>query len=972
MDTAAGLAANVVAGAIKIPIGIALPVFVLCTFLATHRGYTLVRNKVLRRFPVDTFVSNLSPVENAIPRRFPRRLHGRKELIDSLSATEPGEIALLCGMAGVGKTAVAAAVAECYENAGRPVYWVSCLDPQAIAASMLGVAQAAGMPEDEAARHHGSGMLQSFDAVWRYINKQREEGGWLLVFDDADIPAALAAPGSSVADLTGWLRPSRYGIVIVTTRNRDPATWGMRVRIHELRALNPADGAQVLRDLAPDATTVDADVRALSTRLGNLPLALKIAGAYMARPVTRHRDAASYLTTMPDDPTKTLQHACQVTLRTLVRSGYPEAERVLWLLSILYHRPIPLDFVRLLASSPVRFAGIGRSADIFDSVLEQLHSFNLITVISTADRIVIELHPLIAETYRAEATRSLRCDRILRTILRGIAEQSSRRRILTADEARAVFTEVIFELLDPSRRRLRVVRELASATVELATSTAGDGDVALAYHYLALAQLATATVPHDNPAFPRQGQGQYRFSGPPTPRAAGLAWPAIWLAADRRYEEAIQFCDRILDLNRNPRSEMLRVRRFRLDVRFAQEGGPDTFDEYIHICVEEDAQLHDMNLINPDDLDYTIYLGGLVADRFGWDVIWNVIEYTNDIPEAARRRFAMVRTNRSHAPLYWRRRLRQGPAIGRNDPLNSNRRNLIGQRRMNGLGMLQRLGQLLPRYAEPRDTGQPASSLPSEYGRKARAENDPHWRLTQLVLRALQDPWGWTRTYHHDADWIALLDNYYWGSEDLAVVKLMASLQAESPPYPIVLSEVFNIGRSSLRHQTIFYLELLSILFYRETVSLSYQIAVPEIFRISKDYISFPPGILPVEIDDGTAPLFLETAPPTAPRPTKAAWERSRQDNPDAYNRAVRYILAVMDDERLWTYVDESAIGWDDILAVADEQQLSDSSKILLSIAASIWGGVSVSLNEAIRLLDDADFAAALHAIKILRGVTDW
>jgi hypothetical protein len=202
----------------------------------------------------------------AIPRRFPAHLHGREGLIADLDTAEPGEIVLLCGMGGVGKTAVAAAVAERYEAGGRPAYWVNCLDPQIITASM---------PEEEEARPVTEGASQAYDIVWRYLDQRHDNGTWLLVLDNADTPLALAPPGGTVADLTGWLRPPRHGRVIVTSRNRDPGTWGTRVRVHDLRPLSPADGVQVLHDRAPDATAVDADVVALSERLGNLPLALQ-------------------------------------------------------------------------------------------------------------------------------------------------------------------------------------------------------------------------------------------------------------------------------------------------------------------------------------------------------------------------------------------------------------------------------------------------------------------------------------------------------------------------------------------------------------------------------------------------------------------------------------------------------------------------------------------------------------------------
>jgi hypothetical protein len=103
------------------------------------------------------------------------------------------------------------------------------------------------------------------------------DADWLLVLDNADDPDLLAAGQGRVHERRGWLRaPCEHGAVLVTTRSAN--AWG-EAALLQVGPLSRDDGAAVLRDLAPDAGP-DAD--ALADRLGCLPLALRLAGSYLA------------------------------------------------------------------------------------------------------------------------------------------------------------------------------------------------------------------------------------------------------------------------------------------------------------------------------------------------------------------------------------------------------------------------------------------------------------------------------------------------------------------------------------------------------------------------------------------------------------------------------------------------------------------------------------------------------------------
>jgi hypothetical protein len=152
--------------------------------------------------------------------------------------------------------------------------------------------------------------------VWFLLEQARR--GWLLVVDNADDPGLLAAPApvgttapTSVADGTGWVRPTRRGLVIVTSRIADPRVWGLRsYDVHRLDVLGETDATQVLLDLVQQ-TRQDgsrarrrartpppeelAAARELAIGLGRLPLALYLAGAAIASQYSSWGSFADYL-----------------------------------------------------------------------------------------------------------------------------------------------------------------------------------------------------------------------------------------------------------------------------------------------------------------------------------------------------------------------------------------------------------------------------------------------------------------------------------------------------------------------------------------------------------------------------------------------------------------------------------------------------------------------------------------------------
>ncbi|MER6066780.1 HEXXH motif-containing putative peptide modification protein [Streptomyces sp. NPDC001792] len=311
----------------------------------------------------------------AVPQRrvAPDRLRGREELVAHLTGVVsrradgdsgvPG-VWLMSGMGGCGKTTVALETAHRLADSSAQVWWVSGTDSQGLSGALRAVALAAG------ARAADFGGAHPADVLWKQLDALTTP--WLLVLDNVDDPAVLAAVPARTAEGVGWLRkPARpWGTVLITSRESRAQRWGPWVHIVGVDLLSREDGAQVLCDLAPRSGTVD-QARELAEHLGGLPLALDLAGSYLARalddplpspstPVTfaaYRRSLNEHLADMASDPDTDLGPAEQsrraitstweLSLDLLHRQGADLARPLLRLLSAF--GPAPIPYQELLA-----------------------------------------------------------------------------------------------------------------------------------------------------------------------------------------------------------------------------------------------------------------------------------------------------------------------------------------------------------------------------------------------------------------------------------------------------------------------------------------------------------------------------------------------------------------------------------------------------------------------------------------------
>ncbi len=222
-----------------------------------------------------------------------RQLYGRSDIVASVMSGTGSQVHVLAGMGGSGKSRLALEIARRAQDAGWPVWWVSVVR---INSGMRAVAGRLGIPDGEIERAWRV-MASAPDLVWRYLNASREP--WLLVFDNADDPAELAADGGNVADGTGWLRPhAGRGMVVVTSR--DKGAWGNWCQVHPVPPLSADDGGAMLIEYLGLERGTYEQARVLSAELGGLPLALRAAADYIKSSSTQAWSGGPRIQNMAD------------------------------------------------------------------------------------------------------------------------------------------------------------------------------------------------------------------------------------------------------------------------------------------------------------------------------------------------------------------------------------------------------------------------------------------------------------------------------------------------------------------------------------------------------------------------------------------------------------------------------------------------------------------------------------------------
>jgi hypothetical protein len=202
------------------------------------------------------------PAITNLPARNPH-FTGRSDTLEELRAqlrAEPGVVVTqtgaIHGLGGVGKTELALEFAHRYGADYDIIWWISAEQPTSVTVDLAALAEQLGI-------ERAADQAEMVELLFREL-RGRER--WLLVYDNAERPEALAA----------LLPPGGGGRVLATSRY---GAWGKLGATVRLDVLPRDESIAFLRKRTGSEDRAALDE--LGELLGDLPLALEEAAAYL-------------------------------------------------------------------------------------------------------------------------------------------------------------------------------------------------------------------------------------------------------------------------------------------------------------------------------------------------------------------------------------------------------------------------------------------------------------------------------------------------------------------------------------------------------------------------------------------------------------------------------------------------------------------------------------------------------------------
>ncbi|MFF2045567.1 tetratricopeptide repeat protein [Kitasatospora sp. NPDC058170] len=286
---------------------------------------------------------------------------------------------VLHGLGGVGKTELALQYAHLHSESYDLIWWIDSAVPGATDAALAAIA--------EQLSPHWTGTEPSLSAraAWARAWLQQHDR-WLLVHNNVEEPALLG-------DLLGRLPRGHH---LITSRYA--TGWQAQVRLVGLGVLPRTDSVALIGSWVPFASPKEEwHAGQLAGELGDLPLALEQAGAYMNQTMTGVEEYRSSLHEFLDEAAldhagdeQTVAGVWALTLTALAESN-PLSVELLHTLAWLDPDGLPRELLAELTAGPVRMK----------TALGLLRAYSMVTL--SLEEVTV--HRLVQKVLRDRATR---------------------------------------------------------------------------------------------------------------------------------------------------------------------------------------------------------------------------------------------------------------------------------------------------------------------------------------------------------------------------------------------------------------------------------------------------------------------------------------------------------------------------------------------------------------------------------------
>ncbi len=398
---------------------------------------------VLRSLPADTIPDPASlPAGSRMPFSRNPLFVGREVDLRVLAASlaplttacsGPVTFIATTGLGGVGKTQLASEFVHRYGQffAGG-VFWLSFADESAVSSE---VAACGGTDH--------LNLHPDFDTLPIDIRVRLVRAAWesslprLLVFDNCEDEALLDR----------W-RPRSGGCRVLVTSRRAEWEAVLGVQTLPVEVLRREESIALLRQYRPDVPTVDAALAEIASELGDLPLALHVAGSYLAR--YRHvMTPAMYLEQLRRSPL--LDHPSMQSMRFSPTAHSGNVQRTF---ELSYQRLDATSAVDLLAIALLSRAAYFAPGEPIPRLLLR----ETLNILPEDEDAVRQFEDAVARLVAlglltCEADGALRLHRLVAAFVRAVSTddraQSAVEQALSAPERRFVTSEVSSTALLP-------------------------------------------------------------------------------------------------------------------------------------------------------------------------------------------------------------------------------------------------------------------------------------------------------------------------------------------------------------------------------------------------------------------------------------------------------------------------------------------------------------------------------------------